>query len=185
MYCEKCGKMNAEGAIFCSNCSTILRSRRQSTPAPEGATKRFSVPEQTGKKEVPVAVKERPAPKAEEERPLKREKPERPLIKEEPKECRKPAFDERLYEGDPEKSGSVWFGVLAAMSWLVFVAFAAVGIAGGGWLLLMGLSEKQAILSFGGGVVLILCFVVGLTILSKNMIYIKMAKAINELNNRK
>ena len=182
MYCEKCGKMNAEGAIFCSNCSSILRSRRQSTSAPEDATRRFSVPEPTEQKEVPVAVKERPAV---EEKPIKNDNVEQYSKKAEiKKDYRKPEFDERLYD-EPAKNGSAWFGILAAMSWLVFVAFAAVGITGGGWLLLMGLSDEQPILSFGGGATLILCFVIGLTFLSKNMIYIKMAKAINELKNNK
>ncbi len=185
MYCEKCGKMNADGAIFCSNCSTILRSRRQSSvSAPEvDATKRFSPVEQKQvnevAKEAPVAVQEKPAPFV----PLTEEvsEPSAPQKQERKKESKKLREYEDVVFEEEKSSGSAWYGILAAVSWLVFVAFAAVGIIGGGWMLLYGFSEGTAIFTFGGGAVLIVCFVIGLYILSKNMVQIKIAKLLGEL----
>lgn len=192
MYCEKCGKMNADGAIFCSNCSTILRSKRQVAEPAEEGTKRFSVVAENNipVKEESVAVKE-PAVK---EEPEVKEAPKRKYPDfdelfaktEEPSKSRRRAEPSYLDDDyDNKKPSSAWFGILAATSWLVFIAFAAIGIISGGLLLIYGLNNGQSMSIFGGIAALIICFAIGLIFLSKNMIYINMAKSINEIKNRK
>ena len=70
MYCEKCGKMNPDGAMFCSNCSSILRSRRSSAPAAKPAEPTHKEDDATRRIPVTNTVKH-------ESQPLKTAFPER------------------------------------------------------------------------------------------------------------
>ena len=196
MYCEKCGKQNDDGAIFCSNCSSVLRSRRQSSQPADGETKRFKVPEEaaeTVRESVKPVVNDMPsAPVAVREKAVKtgigvdyEEEPPKRVSRRRP-EPRK-TFDEyEEYDEKPAKTGSTWFGILAVVSWLSFIAFAAVGIVGGGFLVMMGLGDSNNQLFMYLGIAAAIVFVViGLTILSKNMVKIKIAKTLNELKLKK
>ena len=196
MYCEKCGKQNDEGAIFCSNCSSVLRSRRQSSQPAEGETKRFKLPEEVAEvapvsqpakpvvndmPAAPVAVREKAAKSGfefEEEEPVRRAPKKRP----EPKYVHE-EYEE--YDEYSPKTGSAWFGILAVVSWLSFVAMAAVGIVGGVYLVFMGLGGENPLLTYSGIAGAIVFVVIGLTILSKNMVKIKIARTLNEIKFKK
>ena len=191
MFCEKCGKSNAEGAIFCSNCSSILRSRRPEPQEAPEETKRFSVisENEIPAKETPAAVKEKPTfDEFVKKEAVRKDYSDLDVLFEKSEKPSRKKKAERLfeddYDDDNDKKSSGWYGILAAMSWIVFIAFAAVGVIGGGLLIILGLNQGMSAATFGGIGAIIVCFVIGLLFLSKNMIYINMAKSIDKIRDK-
>ncbi len=175
MYCEKCGKSNPDGAIFCSNCSSILRSRRASFGEAE---KEVKVP--AGVVSEPKAKAEENAPKAEISDTMKfasEKKPAPSFEKPAPKKEKMPVIREEDNE-EAKVRGSGWCSVLMITSWLIFLSVTLVGVLGGGWMLLYGMTEKISLLLFGGIAVIIVALVLGLAILSRSMVAVAAFKAL-------
>lgn len=182
MYCEKCGKMNPEGAMFCSNCSSILRSRRsntvtENTAKPESETKRITITHDaepikttgTGWEDkytartAPSYTKKRSAPVSESLR------------------NKNHYYDE--YEDEPAekiKFCSAWCNVLSVVSWIIFIVMTAIGLIGGGALIAMGIKDGESMFYFGGTAVMILFVIMAFAYHARNIVQIKILKKLNE-----
>lgn len=189
MYCEKCGKMNPDGAMFCSNCSSILRSRRSSAPAAKPAEPTHTEDDATRRIPVTNTVKH-------EAQPLKTAFPEREerytapkntyptkraAAVSEPSRKRPSYYDD--YDDEPTetvKFCSAWCNVLSVVSWVIFIALMAVGIVGGTVLILMGVKQGESMMYFGGTAVAILFVILALAYHAKNMVQIKILRKFNE-----
>lgn len=195
MFCEKCGKMNDDGAIFCSNCSSVLRSRRQTAPQADGGTKRFKITEEMAGEgsatdvakpvvnempSVPVTVREKVAGGVEtefDEEPVRRQRRSKPSYSRED-------YNEE-YETDGKKEGAAWCAVLSVTTWVMFIAMLFIGIGGGSYLIMNGLNTRDMqILTYAGGAGMIFFIVIALMTLSKNMVKIKTIKLLNEIKNK-
>lgn len=184
--------MNPEGAMFCSNCSSILRSRRSAAPskapepskpvnAEEGATRR--IPVTAPAKAAPEPKAAAPVFEAEERYSPRKNtySTKRAAAIPEPSRKRPSYYDD--YEDEPAetvKFCSAWCNVLAVVSWVIFIALMAVGIIGGAVLILMGVKQGESMMYFGGTAVAILFVILALAYHAKNMVQIKILRKFNE-----
>ena len=192
MDCEKCGKMNVDGGMFCSNCSSILRSRRTAEPAKkpiEAPISSDTAEDATRRIPVTTAAKlENEAPKM----PEWEEKYTAPKSTYQTK--RAPSVPERKrqipsyyddYEEEAEntvKFCSAWCNILSVVSWVVFIVLMAVGIVGGATLVLLGVKQGESMMYFGGTAVIILFTVFAFAYHARNMVQIKILRKFNEKN---
>lgn len=188
--------MNPDGAMFCSNCSSILRSRRSAAPAKtpeakpsvpsfaEEATRRIPVTN-TVTPDAEPAEKEMPAWEEKYSAPQKSSPTKRAAAIKEPRPSRQRAsyYDDSYSDEDTSdtvKFCSAWCNVLSVVSWVIFLAMMAIGIAGGTLLILMGLKDDASILYFGGVVIMILFVIMALAYHARNMVQIKILRKFNE-----
>ena len=181
--------MNPDGAMFCSNCSSILRSRRSAAPAAKPAGQMPAEDDATRRIPVTNTVKH-------EAQPPKTAVPER----EERYSARKNTYSAKMaaaisepprkrpsyyddYEDEPAetvKFCSAWCNVLSVVSWVIFIALMAVGIVGGAVLILLGVKQGESMMYFGGTAVAILFVILALAYHAKNMVQIKILRKFNE-----
>lgn len=175
--------------MFCSNCSSILRSRRR--PTAEESTPKKVEDDATRRIPVTTAVKpetEVPKPNDWEDKFATRKRPAyrapAPAPARETIPTRKNFYDEfedtREERETKVKFCSAWCNVLSVVSWVIFLVLIVVGVVGGAALIIMGLKDGEAMFYFGGAAVMILFVITALAYHARNMVQIKILRKFNE-----